>query len=591
MKISNRILCLIFSLIMMLSSVPAVFAEESGMKFTAHDSYLPVKGLAETPNSFEAWVKLPRTAASDRSGVILGNYGAGRSIINFEIHKNGRPRLYWTDSKGETADWTFTGINVCTGKWVHVCIVRDLEASKVYCYIDGKLKQTLAITDKGREDTLAASGLCLGGDLRSGNVQYFKGEIRSAAIYSTVRTAEDINSAATDGLIAHYDLSGAKTDADVIDKSANGYDLRYSANELWIKPEDKAEVTDYAYSFAVVGDTQVMNYTYPDKFGAIYDWILDNIEKKNIRFVFGLGDITEKSGAAEWERAKEAIHSLDGKVEYNIVRGNHDSVATYTKAFPWTDYKDAFGGSFNSSMMYTYRTLEIGNVKYLLITLDYGANDKALEWAGKLCEQYPDHNVIITTHAYLFRDGTTLDQNDVCPPATSGGSNNGDHMWDKLISKHENIVLVISGHDPCDRVVLTQTKGEKGNTVSQMLVDPQSTDKSLGGLGMVAMLYFSEDGRNVTVEYYSTVKEMFYRSVNQFSFTMDTRSEPPVQETEPVTEPVTEPIITEIPQTEAPAPDNKEKGGSTALIIAASATTGAAIMAIAFTVITKAKKK
>ena len=153
-------------------------------------------------------------------------------------------------------------------------------------------------------------------------------------------------------------------------------------------------------------------------------------------------------------------------------------------------------------MLNTYQTLTVGEMKYLIMTLDYGASIPVLRWAGKVCDAYPDHNVIITTHAYLYRDGTTLDQKDVCPPVTTGGYNNGDHIWEILITEHENITMVISGHDPCDQIVVTQEKGEAGNTVTQMLVDPQGADEIIdGGLGMVAILYFSEDGRDVTVEY------------------------------------------------------------------------------------------
>ena len=42
-----------------------------------------------------------------------------------------------------------------------------------------------------------------------------------------------------------------------------------------------------------------------------------------------------------------------------------------------------------------------------------------------------------------------------------------------------------------------------------------------GALGMVAMLYFSEDGKNVEVEYYSTTTDRYYRSINQLSFELD----------------------------------------------------------------------
>lgn len=69
----------------------------------------------------------------------------------------------------------------------------------------------------------------------------------------------------------------------------------------------------YAYSFAVVGDTQNLNYidaknyvaakaenadlTYAAYTSAhmrtLYNWILSNKDSKNIQYVMGLGDITQ----------------------------------------------------------------------------------------------------------------------------------------------------------------------------------------------------------------------------------------------------------------------------------------------------------
>ncbi|MBR4868232.1 MAG: metallophosphoesterase, partial [Clostridia bacterium] len=137
--------------------------------------------------------------------------------------------------------------------------------------------------------------------------------------------------------------------------------------------------------------------------------------------------------------------------------------------------------------------------------------------------QYPNHSVIITTHCYLYRDGTTLDANDVAPATEHGGYNNGDHMWDKLIKKYKNIQLVISGHDPSDYVIYSQQTGDNGNVVNQLLIDPQSTDLAVeNGTGMITMLYFSDNGNRVQVRTYSIVQEKWFMDDNQFEFTMDT---------------------------------------------------------------------
>lgn len=536
MKKINSLLSLTLAIIIISTlltvSLPVSAVENEGITFTSKDLYRPTKAYDSVPRTFEAWIKLPKNACDNRAGVILGNYNQTYCVINFEIYSSGNPRLYWANEKGKLFDLVFDEINVCTDEWTHIAIVRDVANKKADCYINGELKQSLLIkTDDGIVDEngftefIPTGGLCIGGDVRGGNDQYFKGAIKEAAVFSNVRTADQIASDMTsitneNGLLAHYVLSAENLQNTIKDLSSNGCDLKYIYNETWISEKDMPSFSDYEYCFAVVGDTQTLNYKYPDMYNSLYEWIVDSIEDKKIKFVFGLGDITDKSDFSEWQRAKQAIYSLDGKVDYSIVRGNHDHASMYNATFPWSKYKDNFEGSFDGTMLNTYRTLNVGQVKYLIITLDYGASNKVLQWAGDVCEQYPDHNVIITTHCYLFRDGTTLDQNDVCPPATTGGYNNGDDMWDKLVSKHENIVLVISGHDPYDEVVVSQVKGDKGNTVTQMLVDPQTTDSGNRGLGLVALLCFSEDGRNVDVKYYSTVRKMYYQTINQFSFNL-----------------------------------------------------------------------
>ena len=94
-------------------------------------------------------------------------------------------------------------------------------------------------------------------------------------------------------------------------------------------------------------------------------------------------------------------------------------------------------------------------------------------------------------------------------------------MWNKLVSKYENIVLVMSGHDPWDHIVYTKTEGENGNVVNQLLIDPQSIDANMPhSSALIAMLYFSEDGNTVTVRYYSVTNNRYGSVKSQFTFTI-----------------------------------------------------------------------
>ena len=333
--------------------------------------------------------------------------------------------------------------------------------------------------------------------------------------------------------LRHYDDAGVKVEIPFeITGDVTVEDLRLFT--------EKEPITNHSYSFAVIPDTQIVVendvVNGETNTAKLFDWIVANQEAKNIQFVFGLGDITDNNNEAEWTLAQAQHQKLmDAGIPYSVVRGNHDlswygkeegaenyTVDDYTKYMGTTAYRAQFGGFHNqNNIANSWRTLQVGDMKYLLITLDYGANDDVLNWASGVIYQHPDHNVIITTHGYLFRDGTTLDEGDIVPPSTSGGVNDGDDMWEKLVSKHENIVLVMSGHDPQENIIVNRSNGDNGNVVTAMLIDAQDAEAQEGSMGMVALLHFSADGKTVQVEYYSTAKEKYFKAENQFSLELN----------------------------------------------------------------------
>ena len=524
----KRFFVCIIALLTLLSAVvlPASAATpDEGLTATDAEFYQVSRPYEAIPLTFEAWVHVP-TEASDRQGVIIGNYEGGSPCINFEIVSGGRPRLYVVDSNKVIAfDKTFSGADVRAGGWTHVAIVYDTEGDKVSCYINGTLRAT-ASGAPAIELAAIKNAFALAGDHRSGNTQYFKSAIRSVSLFTNIRTADEIKADMekvkhTDpNLLAHYDLTADIINDTIIDEGNGMYDV--TRIRTWFT--EKEPVTDYAYSFCVVGDTQKITINEPDKLSRIYDFIVANKDEKKIAYVFGLGDITDKNTDEEWAVAKAEIGKLDGVVPYSLVRGNHDSSAKFNATFGTDTYRGMFEGFLREDKLETsYTTFTVGEVKYLHITLDYGPTDEELAWACGIVEAHPDHRVILSTHAYLFRDGTTLDENDVYPPRTpdsDNGKNNGDDIWEKLASKYENIYLVLSGHDPCSNVIVTQTRGAHGNVVTQMLIDPQGVDAAEGATGLVAMLYFSEDGKTLSVEYYSTVRDAYYMSTSQMEIAM-----------------------------------------------------------------------
>lgn len=304
-----------------------------------------------------------------------------------------------------------------------------------------------------------------------------------------------------------------------------------SAESPW-KPERATPLEEYDFSIAVIGDTQVVSWYHTNPKDPkenilchTYDWIIENKDEKKISFSIGLGDITEYDLDIEWEHTTEEIFKQDGVLPYLAIQGNHDSIAQYNRYMANETYMKQIKGVYKQgSVENAYTTFSASGIDFLVISLDYGPDDDVLAWAGKVIEDHPYHRVIIATHSYLYYSGkpgkpgeslqATADSESV-----SGGpdSNNGIDIWNEFASQYENIFLVLSGHIDADALVTTQLKGKNGNIVTQILCDPQHIDKVDRPTGMIAMLYFSEDGNKMQTEWYSPYQDMYYGDSNQYT--------------------------------------------------------------------------
>lgn len=465
----------------------------------------------QMPKTIEVTFKADAFAANN---VLVSNQGTYHASIGVEINGSGFPCIYYVMPDGTSKSSTFSLAKVSAGEMVHLTIVRDTEAKKVYCYINGVLKDSLKCT---AVDYVPAYPYGVGGDYRTGNDAYFRGDVLSVTMYADMRTAEEIAADVTapdltdESLIVSYDLTAWGADAIA---PAGGADIALERKTLWLDAVE--EPADYAYSFAVIGDTQYVTRDNPLQLIRLYDYVLDNVEAKKIAHVFGLGDITDENSDAEWKAASKQIGRMNGVVPYSLVRGNHDGGTRFNDLFGEGSeyakqcvavYRDA-GGHANYTC--TAHTFSAGQLDYLVVVLDHDPTTDMMEWADGVIAQYPNHNVIVTTHGYLDFNGERI-QVDA-----------DQDIWENLCRKHANIVMMLCGHVDADSIVTRTDVGDHGNTVVQLLIDPQALDYKLGPTGMVAMFYLSEDGSQVTVRYYSPVQQKFYKDNNQFTFTLNT---------------------------------------------------------------------
>ena len=324
---------------------------------------------------------------------------------------------------------------------------------------------------------------------------------------------------------------------------------------------DAQPVENLDYSFAILGDPQtVVEYEaknqYTKKytsFSNMFDWLVENQESRKIEYVLGLGDTIDTlytypesynpiyNNRMEWTKARTNLKKLDGIIPYMVVRGNHDDEIGYNQYVCTAEYQaqiDEFyfdstkTATKGNSMSNCYRKLEIGNHKYLMLGLDYaigeqGYGDDVIEWANSVIEAHPDYKVIISIHAYLNTSGdrmqVSIESSNGDRTATEPLTFYGAKLWQKLIRKHSNIFMVFSGHVSVDNPVVSTHKGENGNQIINVLVDPQSTyETGADGVSklpvaLVLMMNVTNGGKSLEFEYIATDKDKQFKAKNRFT--------------------------------------------------------------------------
>ena len=317
----------------------------------------------------------------------------------------------------------------------------------------------------------------------------------------------------------------------------------YSATPLWI---DKEPAQNVDYSFAVIGDIQTITKTDCNQ-GTRYvanlvEWLIQNQRTRRISYVFGLGDTVDTltsypesynpsvNNPREWELAAGQINMLNGIIPYSIVRGNHDDEGGYHKYICNDYYVSQMEGFYydpllpataGNSMSNSYRKIEIGGHKYLMLTLDYQITDGVKTWANEVISSNPDYHVIVSMHAFVAKwggiwQGSIGQANEF--NVTEEVFFDGQALWDDVFSRHENVFMILSGHASVPDPVIRTKTGENGNEVLCILVDPQTEDE-VDPSGMVLMLNFKGGGAEIEFEYLSTSKteKPYLRAENQYT--------------------------------------------------------------------------
>jgi hypothetical protein len=261
---------------------------------------------------------------------------------------------------------------------------------------------------------------------------------------------------------------------------------------------------NYYYTVAVLPDIQNYSSKYPEILKAQTQWIAENIKKENIVFAVQEGDIVNNfDNKTQWQNAKSAFDLIIGKLPVGMLLGNHDISANMESS--------NFNEYFFNYKRNNYQLFSMGNAKFIGIELSFCPTESDLDWANKILQQNTNRKAILTTHGYL---DTTSKRNVSLSKNPFGGcvgqNNNTQYIWDNLITKNNNIFLVLSGH-----MHGTAQRTDKNNfsqPVFQLLADYQT--EANGGNGWMRLLEFNLQKKQIHVKTYSPYLNKYMLDTN-----------------------------------------------------------------------------
>jgi 3',5'-cyclic AMP phosphodiesterase CpdA len=302
-----------------------------------------------------------------------------------------------------------------------------------------------------------------------------------------------------------------------------------------LEPSSNRETSDFVAGSAtlvVLPDTQYYARCRNGHLARQRSWVEQVRNERHVLALLTLGDLTDSNTDAEWTHIRSAISPLDPSLPVLLTTGNHDYGEGGTANRRSTLLDKYFDRSFATrsgafleaaeptSLANAFYGLNFDGIPIGVLTLEWSPRKKIIAWANDVLARHRAHRVVITTHAYLYSDGTRYDyatkQGDqawnplsyrTAEVEPKEGAADGEMLWQELVRRHENVFLVLSGHVLNDGVGALSSRGDHGNVVHQLLSNYQMLDE--GGLGYLRLLELRPDGRTLRVKTYSPSLDLF----------------------------------------------------------------------------------
>jgi hypothetical protein len=206
-------------------------------------------------------------------------------------------------------------------------------------------------------------------------------------------------------------------------------------------------------------------------------WLADNRDALNLRYVLHGGDVVNWGERDEWQYqvAAKGMQVLEmAGIPYVLSAGNHDTravgggdggsacdaktVKQDVRESPLFNkyFSNHFGDPVGSYKAYCakgdvnpacnisngYTVFNAGGLRWLVLSLELWPREEVVAWAEGIVKEHPNYNIIVVTHSYLINSNGSLH-----PDSGGYGSTSPDYLRNNLITKYPNIRFVFSGHE------------------------------------------------------------------------------------------------------------------------------------------------
>lgn len=304
-------------------------------------------------------------------------------------------------------------------------------------------------------------------------------------------------------------------------------DLPNSIEQSFENPDD------FDFSIAHVTDTQYLaegaaedaysaeqQAVWADAYTDTMEWIVNNAEEHKIDYVAHTGDIMEnwhtsterddeeayrEIATEEFEFVSEAQKILDdAQIVNGVLPGNHDNRSgsdvgvdsLYNEYFHpdrydaleqtqgWQDAQASFTPWREGDNENHYDLFTAGGLDFIAVYLGFDVTEEELAWASDVLEQYPDRNAMVMSHAHRA-PSTNPDGRG------AGFSHDGAPVDQSVLQQHDNVFLVLSGHEHGVDIEVRKDVGMENNNIVELLADYQFYEVSAEELGLTGI-----DGRS-----------------------------------------------------------------------------------------------